>query len=234
MKLKHGAWCSFDPFDKIRHRQHNNPFISFSKALAIAFDHSDEVNALSASTVKCTSFPVGSGKNIAMIVLVLSSENASPTSVTFGSTDFTANKIFTGALSGSISNYTVNIYYLINPSGTQDVTATFGASHTQIRIAALTYSGVDQTTPFGTVSSHNVTSATSDSIALTTTKDNSWIVTFSTPSVPNPTATAPLVTRQSVNTGAADRTTTTAGSYTVAWTFSSCDESMQAVEIFLN
>lgn len=119
------------------------------------------------------------------------------------------------------------IWYLVNPpSGSANIVVTLSGSASYVVAGAVSYTGVDQTTPIPTTASNDGTG--SPAISITTANANSWIV--DTLSYSNTTSVSPspnsgqtqrwglgLVSNTIWGCGS-DETTTAAGSYSMGWT----------------
>lgn len=106
-------------------------------------------------------------------VLVVSTMNANTTvlSVTWGST----NLVKADGIQATVDN---EVWYAATGSGgTNTITMTAVASFQRCGMAAISLTGVDQTTPLDAHNSASCSGACSNaSVSVTTTKDNDWIV----------------------------------------------------------
>ena len=113
--------------------------------MAIAFDVSSKSSGSSISSI--TWAHTCSGSDRVLIVFVGKLESAI-SSVTYN--DVALTKLW--EYDGTANDFTA--WYLIAPAtGEHDVVVTFGSSQTNVVVAATSYTGVNQSTPFGTVAS---------------------------------------------------------------------------------
>lgn len=181
-------------------------------------------NTATVGTVKSSPYEVilpnfnaGTGSNRVLIVGV-SSDNQSVSSVTFGGTALT-KKV------SSFVNQDSEFWYLVNPSGTGSIIVKMSGA-TSVVVGAYAFSGVDQTSPLPTTSTNSGTS--NPTISITTANANSLVLDL--PSIWGAaTLSSPTCTQQwdtsvrdlvhSKITGASSSTTKTLpGSVTCSWT----------------
>lgn len=161
-------------------RQHNNPFISFSvPSPNIQTDNAGQASTINinGTTVSISNFVIGNGNNRILIANLISSNSSiSNISVSYGSQALT---LLTSYNPGTpiLINY---IYYLINPtiSSTTSLTASW-TGNSQVSIIGTSYFNVNQTSPFGTISTTNqIVSSSQIYITYNVTIATSWILNF--------------------------------------------------------
>jgi len=117
--------------------------------------------------ITLSNFNVGTGNN-RLLVVGISSNNQYASSVTFGGMPLSQ-------ATTSFYNNDAELWYLVNPSGTGDITVTF-AGPTATVVGAYSFSGVNQADPIPTVSSSYNTAAGSPSVSVTTQYPNSLVL----------------------------------------------------------
>lgn len=183
-----------------------------------------------------TSITVGAGSNQVLVIIVSVNANSSPTPTWNGSsTGVTAADSFFS----SGANTKLSIWYLLNPTQTTANLAVTGTSNTGIQ--GYLFNGVDLSSPIGATITGGDTSSDPTSLALTTNRNNSIVVSgIGTANALDASASG---TNQTLganvlmgggNPRIADstQTTTTAGSYTQSFSFgSNARRAMVSVEI---
>jgi hypothetical protein len=165
-----------------------------------------------------SNFNVGTASNRVLVVGV-SSDNQSVSSITFGGVALTQK-------ASSFNNQDTEFWYLTNPSGTGDIVVTMSGA-TSVVVGAYAFSGVDQTSPLPTTNTnHNNTG--NPTISITTANANSWVLdlpsiwgaaTLSSPTCTPQWDTSARDLTNSKITGASSSTTKTLpGSVTCSWT----------------
>ncbi len=172
--------------------------------MAIAFDVASGLQSNS-GTVH-TFAHTCSGSNRLLVVFVMCASSRTVNSVTYGGVAMT----FKTKTSGPSQN--IHIYHLVAPAtGSNNVVVTIDSS-SFCYPTAVSYTGVDQTTPTGNSVAQNGSTAT---VTLTTTVDNAIIVAGARDANDGSTSAGANATqRYSVDTQAYDRLTTgSSGSY---------------------
>lgn len=192
--------------------------------MAISFISGTSTNGSASSFTFAHNIPTTSNA-ILFVDIGLRTTTSSGTGVTYSGVNMTR----LADLNDSGANDRQEIWYLLNPpTGNNNVIVTLAAS-SKAAIGAVSYNGVNQTSPFGVSGTSNAAN-TAPTITFTTTTDNSWI--FAAMSGRTPTTWTPAATQTNrvndASTGAGastnvmeiadDKTTTTAGSYTVSGT----------------
>lgn len=134
--------------------------------MAIAFDNS-AVGSAASGTSATFSLTVSGSNRILIVGVVLRSPNSAsgPSSVTYNGVSLTQIAVI------DISFMNLSLWRLVNPStGANNVVVTNGATSSNIAATAVSYTGVNQTTPLGTATSNSASSASSMS---TTVSSNS-------------------------------------------------------------
>lgn len=200
---------------------------------AIAIDTASHSSAGAASALSWT-HTVGSGLANSLLVVGVSiekSQGATVSNVVYAGTPLTKAKGYTGTTS-----VRTEIWYLKNPqSGSANVVVTLTkATGTDGWVAgAVSFSGVDQTTPIPTTA----TSSTYASVSITTAYGNSMVMdnyaydANSAQSASSPATAQWSVAATGMAGGASTKTTTAAGTYSMAWTGSSDNWAQVAAEI---
>ncbi len=135
---------------------------------AIALDNTGQTASANASTVTIASFVV-SATNPMIFVVVRDLDNTL-TGITYNSVAMTQ----IGSTQSAGGNNT-SFWYLYGQSGTHDIVATKGSGSSNIRIAADSYTGVNQATPEANTTGTGP-GGTSFSQSVTTIADNAWVV----------------------------------------------------------
>jgi hypothetical protein len=126
----------------------------------------------SARTSATFSHTVAAGNNRLLAVSVMLRGNITASSVTYGGTALTKAISRASTSSGT----TTEIWYLVNPPvGTANVVVNFSASADPSAIAAVNFTGVNQTSPVGATASNLATSGTGITTNITTLNANSLI-----------------------------------------------------------
>lgn len=174
--------------------------------MAIAYSSSAGLQSNSGTS---HTFPITcGGADRFLVVYPMTAAARSISSVTYAGTGMTFKvKTTTGGQE-------VHVYYLANPAtGENNVVVTTDAS-TYCYPTAVSYTGVDQTTPTGASGNSN---GTTPSLTLTTTAADSWLVMgVRDGSDGATTAGADTTQRWSDDTQAYDRSCGAAGNYTIA------------------
>ncbi len=127
----------------------------------------------SARTSATFSHTVAVGDNRLLAVSVMLRGNITVSSVTYGGAALT--KAISRA-SGASSGCTTEIWYMVAPPvGTASVVVTFSASADPSAIAAVNFTGVNQTSPVGATASNLATTGTGITTNITTLNANSLI-----------------------------------------------------------
>lgn len=114
--------------------------------MAIALTDNGDNSGSGADTIDLTGIaPSGSNRLLCVGVAISDASVSTIDSVTQGATSLTElnNQTFG-------TYYRMGVWYLANPATSGTITADFGASQNEIYIAAMSFSGVDQTTPIDT------------------------------------------------------------------------------------
>ena len=118
------------------------------------------------------SHTTGAGSNRAIFVYARNTNGGSPSSVLYGGV--------TASLIGSMDNgaeHRHHMFVLANPAtGANNVIVGYAAQQGFIDAAALTYTGVDQTTQVNANNPNSTSASTSYSPSVVTGADNSWVV----------------------------------------------------------
>lgn len=121
----------------------------------------------------------------------------------------------------------IELWYLINPStGANTISVSLSGSTKMVGIG-ISYTGVSQTTPLGTIATPVTygTGGTSSSFSIseTTSNSNSWLIAVLTTygdTISSPSGTQRILNSSGIQTAVQDRTTTSPGSYSLSWTVS--------------
>lgn len=144
--------------------------------MAIAYDSGIYAQAASATSL---TFAFNNAAGDCMYVMGYNNSGTNNiTSVTYNGTNLTQIANQNGA--AGRNDRAVDSWRLVAPAtGSHNVVVTASAS-TVLRYSAASYSGVDQTTPEnGTTTGDSGGTATSYSVAITTTADNCWMASMS-------------------------------------------------------
>lgn len=141
----------------------------------IGFDNASSMTLSTANTSMSWSHTTGSGSNRLLIVAIgVYSSSSTPTtvtSVTYGGTSLAQQTTARYSTNPQVREYT---FILTNPaSGTNIVKVNFAAS-TVAEAGAVTYYGVDQTTPIQT-NNTNTGSSTSETASVTVSGTGRWV-----------------------------------------------------------
>lgn len=136
--------------------------------MVISFDNLSKGTTTSTNT-KTFSHTVGTGDNTVLFVGTMQIGVDTITGVTFNGIPMTYYTTYIGSFRPS------RIYYLVNPPvGTYNVVISASTTNTMDGVA-VSYFGVDQTTPVIGHTTYSASSTTSISKDLTTISDNSWV-----------------------------------------------------------
>ena len=114
------------------------------------------------------------GSNLALLVIVSIRGDKSVSSVTYGGDSLTL-AIASG--SGSSDGQRIEIWYLVAPpTGANDVVVTYSSTVNPDGVVALSYEGVNQSSPIGTSTGQHFSSGTNPSLNISTTVVDSLIV----------------------------------------------------------
>ncbi len=174
----------------------------------------------SSSTVTLASFDPGS-KADRLLVVGVSANNNDVASVKFSGVPLTR-------AASSFYNNDAELWYLVNPTGTGDITVTMNGTTSTI-VGAYSFSGVDQSNPIAAKSVSHNSAASSPTISMTTTYPNDLVVDmpsiYGGTTLSNPTCTQGWNT--SVNNAITGASSTimvqTPGTVSCGWTASSAD-----------
>jgi hypothetical protein len=138
--------------------------------MAIAFD---SATAYGSGNPTATISHTCSGTDRYLVVHVGVNQGRTVTACTYNGTAMTLIGLSLDSIGSGVPTY---IYGMVNPpAGTHTVSAT--SSLQTCIVTAVSYTGVDQTTPIGTPNTTALnTTTTSMSKSLTTVNDNSWVV----------------------------------------------------------
>jgi hypothetical protein len=191
--------------------------------MALAYDSASGLQSNS-GTVHTLSHTC-SGSNRLLVVYVMISNARSIVSITYGGVDMTLK-------TSKIVGQSVYVYYLAAPAtGANNVVVTIDSS-SYCYPTAVSYTGVDQSTPTGNAGTSN---GTTPSITLTTTVANAWLVMGVRDAVDGATNAGTDTTRRWANdTQGYDRTTTTTGSYAIAATGCSAGDDCALAGMVIN
>lgn len=191
--------------------------------MAIAYDNATHYSG------SYNNYPVshttGSLTDGAMISMVQISNNNTLTSCTYNGVPLTT--LFSYDFAGSVFKNTYFVY-LINPSsGANNFDVDVSSTATYVYSEIGTYSGVDQTNPFGSTPVYSDGTPATDTThteAITTNVDNAWLVGFAQANNTFVTAGANTTRRTNDNWGAlidSNAPQTPVGSYSLQVTASS-------------
>ena len=190
---------------------------------AIAFDTTTHPGFGAGSSTQTVSHTI-TGSNPAMLGFFGYNNVGSTNSATYAGAAMTS---ITGTT--AVSARTVQGFYKTAPAtGANNLVLTFSGSSVEGMWSGMSYTGVDQTTSveaFGTATATDPAIALS--ISVTTVTANAWVVGFAadrenmtwTVTSSNSTSRFDGAANGSVSVHEVDRTTTTAGSYAVSWSF---------------
>ena len=201
-------------------------------------------NSSSSSRTSATfSHTVPAGDNRLLIVTVGVRGSLSVSSVTYGGTNLALAK---AESSGSSSGERTEIWYLAAPStGANNVVVTYASTVNPDGIAALSYTGANQSNPIGATAGAQATSGTDTTVDITTTESNSLIVgglanlgADTDPHAPGSGTTERYDFQSGTSTisddtyAGGEESTTTAGTYTFNFTSNASDDwTIAAVEV---
>jgi DNA-binding protein len=144
--------------------------VSIAPAISVAFDAA--TNGGNSSTGTLTFSHTATGTNRILFVGALTTSSDDLTGITYNGTGMTL--IDKQKTNSDRWNY---LYYLLNPdSGTHNVVITSSGNY--IQAAAVSYTGVRQSSQPDAHTTNSETGSTSLTTALTTVADNSWIVSY--------------------------------------------------------
>lgn len=196
--------------------------------MAIAYDTITVVNAGNTGTDPYTFSHTCTGSNRGLIVVVGTGGGtpATVTGVTYNGVSMTQE---TTNLNNNRREY---IFSLPNPaSGSNTVSVDWSGSSPEMAIMAISYTGVDQTDMVEATNTTTMNSGTTVSISVTSVSANAWIAAYGVSREARTWTVDSPATERGVSGGSgavdshyADRTTTTAGSYTVSWSISGGNE----------
>lgn len=138
---------------------------------AIAFNSTSTSWVASASSLTYSHTTGGSDRAIVVHVFAFNS------AATFSSMTYNGTTVTTlGSRVADVANSEVRLHGIANPTtGANNIVITYSASK-QIWSSAVSYTGVDQTTPFPDTTVTGTVTGTSLSASITTTVDQSWLV----------------------------------------------------------
>ncbi len=185
--------------------------------MAITFDAATG-NKVGSGTTNTWSHTVGSGSNRILIVSV--DTGLSISGVTYGGVALTQ----LGIVNYNSNNEHLSLWYLLNPtSGTANVVVTASGTTFIIGVSA-SYSGVAQSSTFGTLASNSGTTGTASSNTVATTSSNQLVVDTvnnGAASTDTPTASQTKRYQPATSGGAEGDIAATGGNMTLSWSFSS-------------
>lgn len=189
---------------------------------AIAFDAVSVTSGYSQSS-GATLAHTTSGSNRALVV-TLHGGGATP-GTQFTSQAATYNSVsMTKQYTVTAGNRQTNQFTLGAPAtGSNNVAVTWSGGGTEARIFAVSYTGVDQTTPCEAQNSSSISSGTSAAISVTTLTNNAWLsgAIFVREGGLGDITCDGTIRSQDQTTGVGDKSTTTAGSNTLTFTIAS-------------
>lgn len=141
--------------------------------MAIAFDAQTTANQWGSTPVSSKTWAhTCTGTDLILVVTYATNQDQNVSGITYNGVSLTnLNSMAPGG------NNKQSTWYLINPAtGSNNIVVSFSSSLAYYQLCAVSFTGVKQTTPFGTpVTAFSNSSVTDhDSAALTTTVANSW------------------------------------------------------------
>lgn len=144
--------------------------------LPIAYDNAAGLGDGATNTITISSFAVGAGVNRLLVVVAGARDDTTQadrdvSGVTYGGVALTKLKDQDDAIRN------VEIWYLIAPAtGSANVVVTLGGNPLRNAAVAISFSGVDQTTPFEASNSGTITNNASPSTSITAITTGAWLV----------------------------------------------------------
>lgn len=203
--------------------------------MAIAFDtYTSSGGSGSTSSFSFSHTCSGSDRILFVTYSAADTGNANPsTTVTYNGVSMTS--LVNYRPGGASNPVRIRVFYLLNPaSGSNTVSVTLGSGWTFFsNCAAASYTGVDQTTGVEASQTVETSGSATATISVTTLTNNAVVAAF-LGNRQGRTLTISSPSTQRGNQGTypwGDRTTTTAGSYSVVWTSSDGDIDSASVAI---
>jgi len=144
--------------------------------MAVSFDASTAGNAgaVTSLTISHTT-ATGDNRLLWLSVILLDTTIDDFSAATYNGTSFFANQV-TEVLSAVAIRRLATFYMIAPDTGTHDMVVTIDGTTTWLRGVVATYQGVAQTSPVDVSDSVESTAGTTQTLALTTTVDNTWLV----------------------------------------------------------
>lgn len=140
----------------------------YSAHAAVAYDTNCSNGANAATSVSCT-LTVGSLSNGIMLIFVNDDEDPNTTTVTtptVGGSTTGVTSVGTFNITGNV--YRIHVFYKLAPSSGSTTVGTTTTNTANLAIGVVTYSGVDQATPYRTPTSGDAANNTTMSLGITT------------------------------------------------------------------